>query len=575
MAHSEQLRKTLQSIDQRSYKAYQHILGSYEFPGFQLVVDHVQGDPFASPSRMRVLVPWEKAPFDRWLVANTSRRMAFRDFLTRAFHEAIVTHSKGRRGMGHSGLISIDKPGQEILDRSSVLVSQDGLEVRFVLGLPAAGRTILGREAQEMLLGELPRIVEASLRPRSLNLGKLKEHVACSEDQDVMREQLEAMGLVGFVAEGSILPRKSGVDDRPLEPNSPNAQVIPFQAPPTMQVTLQRPNQGPVTGMGIPTGISLIVGGGFHGKSTLLRALERSVYNHVPGDGREGVVTHFSAVKIRAEDGRSVQGVDISPFINNLPFGKDTRSFSTENASGSTSQAANIMEALEAGAKVLLMDEDTSATNFMIRDRRMQALVSKAREPITPFIDRVKQIYKELGVSTILVMGGSGDYLDVADRVILMDHYRPFDVTKEAIRIREEFSSGRKPEGGDSFGRIAHRIPLRESFQARRGAREVKIDVRGLKQIVYGSTPIDLEKVEQLVDQSQTRALGELIHCFATRYADGQTCLREGLERLFQELGRVGFDLLGPRKAGNLALPRAQELAAAINRMRTLKVRQK
>ncbi len=575
MAHSEQLRKILQRIDHRGYKAYQEIAGSYEFQGFELVVDHVQGDPFASPSRMRILVPWEKAPFEKWLVANSSRAVGFRDYLTRTFHEAICALSKGRRGIGHSGQISIDKPGQEILDRSSVLVSKEGLEVRFLLGLPAEGRTILGRQAEEMLLGELPRIVEASLRPWSLDLAKLKNHVACSEDQDVMRAQLDGMGLVGFVAEGSILPRRSGVDDRPLESSSQAAEVIPFESPPSMEVVLHPPNQGPVKGMGIFKGVNLIVGGGFHGKSTLLQALERSVYNHVPGDGREAVVTEPSAVKIRAEDGRFVQGVDISPFIRNLPFGKDTRSFSTENASGSTSQAANIMEALEVGAKVLLIDEDTSATNFMIRDRRMQALVSKEREPITPFIDKVRQIYKELGVSTILVMGGSGDYLDVADRVILMDHYKPLDVTREAMRVRQEFSSGRNPEGGESFGHITHRIPLRESFQARRGSKEVKIDARGTRQIIYGSTPIDLDRVEQLVDQSQTRALGELIHYFSTHYLDDRTCLREALEKLFEELHKKGFHVLGPRKAGNWAMPRKQEMAAAINRMRTLRVRQR
>lgn len=575
MAHSEQLRRTLRFIDGKGYKAYQGIGGSYEFQGFQLVVDHVQGDPFASPSRMRILVPWEKAPFEKWLLANRSRRVGFRDFLTRAFHGAIGAHSKGRRGIGHSGRISIDNPGQEILDRSSVVLSKQGLEVRFLLGLPAEGRTVLGREAEEMLLGELPRIVEASLRPQSLDLGKLKEHVACSEDQDAMRAQLEPLGLVGFVAEGSLLPRRSGVDDRPLLCESPDTKVVLFSSPATMEVTLHRPNQGPIRGMGIPKGVSLIVGGGFHGKSTLLHALERSVYNHVPGDGREAVVTDSSAVKIRAEDGRFVEGVNISPFIRNLPFGKDTRAFSTENASGSTSQAANIMEALEAGARVLLMDEDTSATNFMIRDRRMQALVSKEREPITPFIDRVKQIYQELGVSTVLVMGGCGDYLDVADKVILMDHYRPWDVTEEAIRIREELSSGRSPEVAENFGQITHRIPLQESFQARGGPKQLRIDTRGPRQIIYGSTPIGLERVEQLVDQSQTRALGELIRYFSTHYVDGRTTLMEGLGKLFEELEKVGFDALGPRKAGNLAMPRAQELAAAINRMRTLKVKQR
>lgn len=574
MAHSEQLRKTLQRIDQRGYKAYQEILGSYEFPGFHLVVDHVQGDPFASPSRMRVLVSWEKAPFDRWFLANRSRQVAFRDFLTRAFHRAISRYCKGSRGIGQSGRIGVDVPGQEILDRSSVLLSAAGIELRFVMGLPATGRTVLGREAEEMFFQELPRILEASLRPESVDMRALKAHVACSEDQDAMRGQLKERGLVAFLADGSVLPRRSGVDDRPLSANSPGVQVVPLESPPTLRVILERPNRGPVQGMGIPRGVTLIVGGGFHGKSTLLQAIERSIYNHVPGDGREGVVTDPSAVKIRAEDGRYVEKVNISPFIQNLPFGKDTRSFSTENASGSTSQAANIIEALEVGAELLLMDEDTSATNFMIRDERMQALVSKDREPITPFLDKVRQLYQELGVSTILVMGGSGDYFDVADQVILMDNYRPLDVLEEVKRVRERLVSRRRPEGGERFGELTQRVPLGESFQARRGKKEVRIDVKGLRQILFGTTSIDLDQVEQLVDPSQTRAIAQLIHYYSTHYADGRTPLRLGLERAMEDLNTSGFDILGPRKAGNLALPRIQELAAAINRMRTLKVRQ-
>ena len=101
--------------------------------------------------------------------------------------------------------------------------------------------------------------------------------------------------------------------------------------------------------MGIRKGITLIVGGGYHGKSTLLKALEAGVYNHIAGDGREFVITDDTAFKLRAEDGRSITGVDISPFIKNLPNKKDTVHFSTEDASGSTSQAANLMEALESG----------------------------------------------------------------------------------------------------------------------------------------------------------------------------------------------------------------------------------
>jgi predicted ABC-class ATPase len=574
MAHKESLRRILRKIDRMGYKAYHELLGSYEFEGFQLSVDHVQGDPFAPPSRLRILVPWEKAPFDKSLVANLSRQVGFRDFLTRSFHEATRRIAKGNRGTGNSGKILIDVPGQEILDRSSVLLSREGIEVRFALGLPAAGRTVLAGEAEEMFFQELPKIVEASLRPQSLDQEALRRHVACCEDQDAMRAQLEEKGLVAFVGNGSLLPRRSGVDDRPMERSGSQGGVILFQSPESMEVTLSRPNGGPARGMGIPRGVTLIVGGGFHGKSTLLRALERSVYNHIPGDGREGVVTDASAVKIRAEDGRFVEKVDISPFIQNLPFGKDTRAFSTENASGSTSQATNIMEALEVGARVLLMDEDTSATNFMIRDERMQALVPKEKEPITPFVDKVKQLYLDLGVSTILVMGGSGDYFDVADHVILMDHYVPRDVTGRVAEIRGALRSMRKKEGGDRFGKLTPRAPLRESFRPGRGGKEVHIDVKGAHTILFGTTSIDLDLVEQLVDPSQTRAIGELIYYYGQNYADGRTPLFEGLKRAIGDLTRGGFDVLRVRKAGNLAIPRIYELAAAINRLRTLRVRQ-
>ena len=325
--------------------------------------------------------------------------------------------------------------------------------------------------------------------------------------------------------------------------------------------------------MGIPEGVTLIVGGGFHGKSTLLNALERGIYNHIPGDGREYVVTDPRAVKIRAEDGRRVEKVNISPFIDNLPLRKDTKRFSTDNASGSTSQAANIMEALEVGARVLLIDEDTSATNFMIRDERMQALVAKEKEPITPFVDKVRKLYTDLGVSTILVMGGSGDYFDVADTVIMMDSYRPRCVTEQAKEIAHRYGTHRKDEGGEEFGEITPRVPLEASFDPSRGKREVKIEAKGLRTILYGTTAIDLSCLEQLVDISQTRAIGLMIHRYATLYADGGLTLREGLEQVMRDIEEKGLDCLSPFRVGNLAEVRIFELAGAINRMRTLRVK--
>jgi len=286
------------------------------------------------------------------------------------------------------------------------------------------------------------------------------------------------------------------------------------------------------------------------------------------------VVTDPTAVKIRAEDGRSVVGVDISPFIRNLPYGKDTRFFSTPNASGSTSQAANIMEALELSSRLLLIDEDTSATNFMIRDRRMQLLVRKEKEPITPFVDKVRQLREEHGVSTILVMGGSGDYLDVADHVIMMEDFLPVDRTAAARKIVETHAGLRSSEGGEHFGRIRERIPEPSGFDPSRGKREVRIDARGLQEILFGREKIELGAVEQLVDISQTRAIGEMIHYLAERYVKPGLSLKEGITRVFEEIRTKGLDLLSPYPLGCYAMPRIFELAAAVNRMRSLRIRE-
>ncbi|MGQ9695597.1 MAG: ABC-ATPase domain-containing protein [Thermodesulfobacteriota bacterium] len=571
MLSKEDFKKKLTRLDGRGYKAYQEMEGTYDFGNFLLGIDHVQGDPFASPSRLRLKVPQKVAKFPYELFHNKIRALALRDYLTRKFHAAIKKVVKGNRGTGHSGRISIDLPGQEVLDRTSCFVDKEWVEVRFTLGLPAAGRTILGRQAEEMFLGEIPRLVEKALYYQNHSPKEIRKHVEVVEDQEYIRAQLEEKKWICFLADGSILPRKSGVDDRPLileEGNELN--VVVWQTPPELAGEVETKNNGPIKGLAIPEGVMLIVGGGFHGKSTLLNALEKGVYPHIPGDGREYVVTHPQAVKIRAEDGRFIEKVDISPFINNLPFGQSTAPFSTENASGSTSQAANIMEALELGAKVLLIDEDTSATNFMIRDQRMQALVAKGKEPITPFIDKVRQLYRDLGVSTVLVMGGSGDYFEVADRVIMMENYLPQDVTERAREIREQYPTLRQTEGGKHFGQIRERIPLPESFDPQRGKKEVKIEAKGLKTIIYGRTLIDLTQVAQVVDESQTNAIGDFIHFAASRYFNGQVALAAGLREALKEVEEKGLDIITPFRRGDYALPRIFEIGAAINRLRTL-----
>lgn len=565
----DDLRRILQRIDGRGYPAYKEIHGRFTFPTFTLYIDHVQGDPFAAPSRLRVRLPQTIAQYPPTLFSTPSRRIGLENYLAAAFAQAAETAS-GRSGSGKSGLIDIDAPGPEMLARTALTVTADFVEARFVAGLPARGRTVLGQQAAEMLCDTLPQLVESALLYRNGRADLMQRYAHTNEDADVLRHLITAYALVAFVADGSVLPRRSGVDSRPLK----GPGVVPFQSPPSLRRQFDLPNAGRVSGMGLPAGVTLIVGGGFHGKSTLLQALEQGVYNHKPGDGRERVVTDAAAVKIRAEDGRRVVGVDISPFINNLPFNQNTTRFTSDNASGSTSQAANILEAVELGARLLLVDEDTAATNFMIRDQRMQTLIAKEREPITPFIDKVRQLYAEHGVSTVLVMGGSGDYFDVADRVIALENYAPADVTAQARAIAQAHQQPRQPEGGLHFGRITPRVPLPASIDPSKGRRDVAVKTRGLRLVQFGEETIDLTAVTQLVDYSQTRAVAAALVYAWEKVMDGKRPLADTLHQVMQEIATHGLDILSQHPVGDFAAFRIFELGAALNRLRTLELRQ-
>lgn len=562
------LETRLARIDGRSYPAYKDIKGSYQAPSFRLFIDHVQGDPFAEPSRVRVLVPPATARLPEWTLASGASRVAAADFLNRAFHDALHALSSDR-GSGRSGELRILRPGQEVLERTSVRVHADGaVEARFRVGLPARGRTVLGRQAAALLTRDVPRAVENSLLFPSLDAAALRRHVETVEDARALRAQLEAKGLVAFVADGAHLPRRSGVDDRPL----PFERAVPFRSPEPLRVTLEAPHAGEVTGMGLPAGITLIVGGGFHGKSTLLHALELGVYDHVPGDGRERVVTIPGAVKVRAEDGRSVAGTDISNFIGELPGGQDTRHFRTANASGSTSQAAAIVEALEVGASCLLLDEDTSATNLMIRDARMQMLVPDEYEPITPYIDRAGELAAGLGISTILVLGGSGDYLDVADTVIAMHDFLPAEVTARARQVAAEHPTPRRASPR-AWRPIAPRTPLPASLDPSRGRRAVSIKTHSEERILFGTEEVELSAVEQIVEAAQTRAMGSALAWARGRAIDGRRTMAEALLEIMATLERDGLDAVQDELTGELAAFRIYELAAFLNRVRTLEAR--
>jgi len=580
------LKAKLAKLDRRGFGAYKELRGSYDFGSFTLSIDHVQSDPFAPPSRVKVIIPQEVAQFPRELFRSKPRRLALEDYLVRAFLGSCRRLVKGQRGSGKSGLLTTLTPSQAILPRTTAEVDDDKVIMRFLVGLPAYGRTIAADQAREMFFEEIPAIVQASLIYRNLDAAELREWVETAEDAEAIREQLEERGLVAFVADGAILPRESGVSQRPMR------GAIPFRSPASLRVELELPGRGKIAGMGIPEGVTLIVGGGYHGKSTLLDALAEGIYNHIPGDGREFVVTRADAVKIRAEDGRFVEKVDISPFIRDLPMGISTKEFSTKDASGSTSQAANIIEALELGARVLLIDEDTSATNFLIRDERMKRLVAKEEEPITPLVEKVRPLYREHGVSTVMIMGGSGEFFEVADTVIKLREFLPYDVTEEAREIaRSSLRSGlglglasssaqarADPAAGSAsgleFGEIRPRAPLPSSIDPRTrrgGGGKVKIKVRD-RRIQFGREELDLSAVEQLVEPAQFHTIGWALYYLARHYFDGKTTIKEALARLEELIDREGLLAILPYESCEFAWVRRFELAAALNRLRSLQV---
>lgn len=594
-----ELTSHLHAIDGRSYAAYKAIVGRYRSPlGWVLYIDRIQPDPYAPPTAIRVVLPLALTGADArltgftprltgadtrptgtnepltgtnsHLTASPTRAVALRDYLARTLRELL----KGQA-------ISIAPAGQEILERSSVNLHetwQDDfstpafnapgpyLELRLRWSLPAFGREIAGRQAARNLNLDLARAV-AGLDLRESELGaEAWKHCQVAEDHAALQEILVERGWVAFLADGANLARRSGVSQLPLEGG------VPLTAPETLAQTVQLPHAGVVRGTAIPAGVTVIAGGGYHGKSTLLNAIARGIYPHIPGDGRELVATVPEAMAVRAADGRAVTGVDLRPFISHLP-GRDAdpAQFTTANASGSTSQAASIMESLElwgqSAQAALLLDEDTCATNLLIRDQRMRALVSSEREPITPLVDRIRALHRERGISTLIVMGGSGDYLDVADQVLIMDSYRLVDATAQARQVCD--SQPRMDTSLPDFPLPAQRLPQRPEAKRRGPSRTRAL---GTQRLVLDRHEVDVADVSGLVDEGQALAVAWALRALLERHFDGRTSLSQALAQVAKRLDDVGLDALGEAHPAFLVRPRLVDVGAAVNRLRSLQV---
>lgn len=552
----------LRRLDGATYGAYRQVIGQWDYGRFKVAIDRIQADSYAPPSSVRILLSPTAMNLPSELLETIDTRLAVGDFLNRSFGRNILEHANST---GKEPALSIARVSPEILLRSAVNVQPNQVELRIQVQMPARGRRILGHQAAEIFDVDLVEIAANTLDfTNQTYLAELTKHVQTLVDHRTLQRILEERNWIAFVANGAVLPRRSGVSQAPL------SNALPFESPASLLQSVELPYAGTVTGMAIPAGITVIVGGGYHGKSTLLQAIQRGVYPHVPGDGRELVATLPEAMKVRAFDGRPVEKVDVSPFINHLPSLAETTRFSSQNASGSTSQAAAIMEAIEAGATALLLDEDTSATNLLIRDERMRRLVSNDQEPITPLVDRIRALWRARKVSVVLVMGGSGDYLDAADFVLQMDSYRCLDVTERAKYLCSELP--RQITDVDEFAKPTTRCPLR----LRKTSNRPKTKASGTSQFALDRQSVDVTDVEQIVDAGQTLAIAWAVRGVLEQLADARTPLPKLLEDLERRLDQGGLDALvqfgvQPSPAF-LVRPRRLDVAAAINRFRALEI---
>lgn len=574
MNNSEELRQQLHSINRKSYPAYKALKGVYHFGNYLLSIDHVQGDPFASPSHVSIQISHTDVRFPEEYYKNSLFRTTLCDYLTRQFEKQVSHFSFRAKGSGKSGLITVSHCDQEILSRTACEINEKGITVRFFVGFPANGRTINATELEKILFDFLPVCVRKSFFYCSLDAQNLLNYMQLAEDQEFIRHELSCRNLCAFVADGAILPRESGISSLPMKDS------IPFNSPESLRISMELPHQGTITGMGIPKGITLIVGGGYHGKSTLLNALELGVYNHIPGDGREYVITDNTAVKLRSEEGRFIKDVDISLFINDLPNKKDTHCFSTLDASGSTSQAAGIVESMEAKSQLFLLDEDTSATNFMVRDAFMQQVIQRDKEPITPFLERARDLYEKAGISTILVAGSSGAFFHIADTVIQMDNYIPKDITASVKSLCGQYPLANVPVPEFRIPE-SHRImtkAVQSSGSSQRNRHQhnndrpehLKTKVSKTDGFSLGRQEIDLRYIEQLIDTEQTAALSLLLKYAVEHLIDGKRTLPEIVEFLQKNLTQNGLAFFADNHkiSCGYAVPRSQEIYACFNRYR-------
>ena len=553
------LYQTIRTLNGKNYGLYKSLADKpWDFGDFALEFLHVQGDPYAPASRVVIKANLSMLGYAGEWGGSFERRLALSDFLHRKLSRLVKEKYPDK-----DAAIVFDTAGPEMLVRNSLWIDNGELRACLQVRLPGEGRKIQAEVAAEILTMVLPDLVSAGLYYSKSDEAALQEHFRVLAERKEILAQLESRGLCAFVPDGAVLPRASGLSELPLE------GAVPFTAPEQMAVTLDVCGRE-IRGMGIPKGITVITGGAFHGKSTLLQALTRAVYPHIPGDGREGIVIDESALRVGVEDGRSVRGTDLSQFVRDLPGGVSTKNFNTLSASGSTSEAANLLEAMEAGSRAFLIDEDSSAVNFLIRDVRVRKLLGDDREPLIPLTDRIREISAQ-GYSFILVAGACGDYLDLADNIVIMANYKA-----ECAKSSQPQTSSGEAAASSARPFVGYMQPLQKSVRPTSAVeRQVKVKLSGDTLLQIGFLVSDTSRLNTLVDKQQRLGAGfVLLNLLQNAASNSESSdasadsVAATIQKLHEKIQNVGFRNLPQGMSREMSLPRVVDIACVAFRLR-------
>lgn len=556
----------LERIKGQVYRKYKSLEGAYASSTWTLILDKAQASPKSKPSLFRLRVPYMAAGFPPGLYKDRVQKIALSDYMLRRFEKLCKKISR-HSGCGKSGIFYSDPCGPEILERSAVFFDQNTLELRFRYGLPSEGNRTDPKAFLEALEHAFPKIIKEILTWDTYDEKEVREHLHIFEDQEALRSLLKINHWVAFIPDGAILPRESSFSQRPLK------QAVPFEAPPTIKVTVKLPHKKEISGMPVKEGVTVITGGGFHGKTTLLNAVKMGIYNHIPGDGREYCVSLKDTFKINSEDGRITEGIDISPYIVNLPFHKNSGHFSSLQSSGSTSQAASVVESVRMGAECLLFDEDTSATNFIACDELMKRLIGEKDKTIIPYFETARDLHRSLGVSTMIVIGSLSPILTAADLVLKISEYRVMDLTEEVaeqLQTQRNSNLSQHPISQKPFQKT--RLVDSESFRIKKRIIPFKTKICGHKEIQIATLSLDLYDNEQLTDYGQMKSLLSALLLFEQMIFKKRFSLEEAVKKLFQQIEAGGIESLCFQKGGFTEI-RALDFAHALNRLRLLKIK--